>query len=346
MLRNLNVIHIAGTKGKGSTVAFARALLQAYRERTGLALKIGCYTSPHLQRVEERIQLDRPISQSRFAELLFEVYDRVVGQTPQDPRYLQFLMLMSIHAFIKERVDVAIYETHSGGEYDATNVFTNPVATGISTIGIDHVEQLGPTIENIAWHKSGIFKAGVPAFSVPQIPSVANVLKDRAVEKTVSMKVIDTSTLDIDSQALQPAIQKTNLSLALALANVFLMKKTHDSLTLQDIRRGIELFSWPGRFQIIIQGKHQWYLDGAHNVISLEQAANWFAEAINRGAHGDERTRIVVFSHLSTRDGPKLVRHLAESLKKSGMQIQHVIFSTYSRKPGSTHGKLVMSSNS
>jgi len=80
------------------------------------------------------------------------------------PRYLQLLALLSYHVFICEKVDVAIYETHLGGEYDSTNIVASPLVTAITTVAEDHMHLLGPTIEKIAWHKSGIFKSGTPAF--------------------------------------------------------------------------------------------------------------------------------------------------------------------------------------
>lgn len=86
------------------------------------------------------------------------------SETTRQPRYLQFVALLAFHTFIRENVQAAIFETHYGGEYDATNVMQNPVVTGITSLGMDHIAQLGPTIENIAWHKAGIFKSRSPAF--------------------------------------------------------------------------------------------------------------------------------------------------------------------------------------
>lgn len=190
-------------------------------------------------------------------------------------------MLISVHVFIREKIDVAIYETHHGGEYDATNFFPKPVVSGITTIGMDHVEQLGPSIQNIAWHKAGIFKHGIPAFSTPQEPAVAAVLQRRAAEKEVSLKYTDVSSaLPANAPALVVDVQRINSSLALALVDAFLKakgSKEHRSMTLQDVHLGVERFFWPGRFQHIIDGNHQWFLDGAHNELSLRKSAQWFA---------------------------------------------------------------------
>ena len=191
-------------------------------------------------------------------------------------------MLVAVHAFVREGVDVAIFETHNGGEYDATNIFSRPVATGISTIGMDHIEQLGPSMENIAWHKAGIFKSGAPAFSAPQVPRVAEVLKRRASEKDVVLNfVVVYPALTASAPALKPNVQRINASVALALTSAFLKNKALlacQDLTAQDISVGIEQFFWLGRFQQITQGSHQWFLDGAHNELSVQNAAQWFAE--------------------------------------------------------------------
>lgn len=223
-----------------------------------------------------------PISRANFTKYVFEVWDKLLSHSSGQPRYLQLLMLLSTHAFIKESVDVAIYETHCGGEYDATNVFQNPVVTGITTIGMDHIEQLGPSIENIAWHKAGIFKPGSPAFSTDQEPATAAVLQRRAAEKKVDLKFIPVDpVLPANARALKPEVQKINCSIALALANAFLKQKSPKEdccMTSDDILQGIEQFSWLGRFHQIYEGKHQWFLDGAHNELSIPLAARWFVE--------------------------------------------------------------------
>jgi len=247
------------------------------------------YTSPDLRCIRERIQInDRPIDEERFTKYFFEVWDRlflqqdIAGRKEKMPRFLQLLALLALHTFIREEVQATVYETHHGGEYDATNVIREPIVTGITSIGMDHIAQLGPTIENIAWHKAGIFKSRIPAFSAPQDPAAFAVLRARAEEKGVELKFVDTDpSLPISSQALQAPVQRLNCSLALALVRTFLERKTsignHD-LTQQDVTQGIEEFSWPGRFEIIKDGSNKWFLDGAHNELSIKQAAEWFSK--------------------------------------------------------------------
>ena len=233
--------------------------------------------------VRERIQINsQPIEKDLFTKYLFDVWNKLqTSENIPKPRYLQLLLIVAIHTFIREKVDVAVCETHHGGEYDATNVFPHPVATGITPIGMDHMAQLGPTIENIAWHKSGIFKQGAPAFSLAQEDKVAEVLRSRAKEKNVSLGFVDGETVNnSDLLDLKPAVQRQNASLALKLANALLLTRdpNRTTLTSGEIKEGVEAFTWIGRFQQIIQGNHTWFLDGAHNEMSVPYTAQWFAD--------------------------------------------------------------------
>jgi len=202
------------------------------------------------------------------------------------PRYLQLLALVAFHAFIREGVEAAVFETHHGGEYDATNVIENPVATVITPLGMDHAQQLGPTIENIAWHKSGIFKQGAQAFSAVQDEAPSAILRTRAAEKEVGIEFIgDDPTLPRDAPKLKPDIQRMNCSLALAAARCIVEKKAAVGLgpiLPTDVEKGIELFSWPGRFQVLSEVACQWFLDGAHNEMSVAKTAEWFIEMTRR----------------------------------------------------------------
>ena len=195
-------------------------------------------------------------------------------------------MLIAIHAFLAEKVDVAIFEAHSGGEFDATNVLRHPVVTGITPIGMDHVEQLGPSIENIASHKAGIMKVGSPAFSTMQVPQAAAVVEDRAVDKGVNLEFVGVSSdLPDDVPSLGPSVQKINASLALALTNTILKRNERSRpgiLSAEDIHTGALHFSWHGRFHRILLGSQAWYLDGAHNEMSIKIAADWFADSISQ----------------------------------------------------------------
>ena len=242
---------------------------------------------------------------------------------------------------------MAIYETHQGGEYDATNVIPKPVVTAITPIDEDHMHQLGPSLENVAWHKAGIFKAGAAAFSAPQQNIVATVLQQRAAEKGVTLEFVEVvSDLPADAPQLKLEVQQQNFSLARAVTNSFLRQRAPQGnalLSSLDIVQGLEAFSWPGRFQSILDGNLTWFLDGAHNKLSLGVCARWFAQT----SSNMERTltsspvynnmlipngsvcQVLVFGHYSShRDRVALLESLVSSLLQHHILIEHAIFTT------------------
>ena len=326
----LSVIHVAGTKGKGSTCAFANSFLTAHGRRAGFPRKIGLYTSPHLTRTRERIRINFvPISEELFARYFFEVWEKLSSAAVQHsrpmPGYLQILMLMSVHTFIQEKVDVAIYETHSGGEFCSTNIL-EPIVTGVTTLGLDHTDVLGPRIENIAWHKAGIFKTGIAAFSSPQEPAAAKVLQQRASERNVHLK-FTTNNLILPAKAteLEPEVQRVNASLAIALTTEFLrIQAPSASLNSQDIIAGLDQYSWPGRFELIVDGNRHWFLDVAHNEMSLKVSTDWFVRKAWMTEHS--MPSILIFSHYSFRDGAGLLSCIASSVREASLNLQHIIF--------------------
>ncbi|KAK4507519.1 hypothetical protein PRZ48_001254 [Zasmidium cellare] len=344
-ISRLNVIHVAGTKGKGSTCAFAETFLRAHGQRTGFPRKTGLYTSPHLIVPEERIRINaRPLEATMFAKYFFEMCDRLPqianefdpskDVVQRGPRYLQLFALLAFHTFIREGVDVAIFETHCGGEYDATNIVERPIVTAVTTLGMDHIDMLGPTIKNIAWHKGGICKPGAVALSAPQERHPAEVLGQRSKEKGGKIHFVQIDKrLPQNSLSLRPEVQKINASVAAAAAQAFLDRCAPEecrTLTEVDLEVGIEQFSWPGRFQTIPEKQWTWYLDAAHNDMSVKIAAKWFAEALEHAQRHPDHPAILIFSHINElRDSAELLQSLGEALKAHGAHIQHVIFSTY-----------------
>lgn len=295
-LNNLNIVHVAGTKGKGSTCAFVDSILGQYRKPQSALSKTGLFISPHLISVRERIRINsKPISEALFAKYFFEVWDRLgnstldAGAVPLGarPLYGRYLTLMSWHAFIQEGVNVAVYETGLGGQFDATNLVSKPLATGITTLGIDHVLVLGHTIEEIAWHKAGIMKHGSPAYTVPQLPAAMGVLDKVAAERQVNMKKLELDTR-LGPVRVQPdaEFQKINASLAIALAEETL-KKTRSaelskpSLPIEFID-GIEQTVFRGRCEVKSERTVTWYIDGAHTADSLRVSSEWFAAETNK----------------------------------------------------------------
>jgi dihydrofolate synthase/folylpolyglutamate synthase len=166
-------VHIAGTKGKGSTCAMVAAMVQAN------GYKVGLYSSPHLIDIRERIKINNemipPAEFARLARLL----EPIVGKVKPSPTYFDVLTAMAFRYFADEKVEIAVIETGLGGRLDSTNVLT-PEVTAITSISLDHMQQLGNTVEKIAAEKAGIFKPGVPAVTCVQDPAVERVLADTA----------------------------------------------------------------------------------------------------------------------------------------------------------------------
>ncbi|KAL2201820.1 FolC bifunctional protein [Sarocladium strictum] len=342
-LNRLNVIHVAGTKGKGSTCAYVDSILGQYRQSSGANnFRSGLFISPHLIAVRERIRIDsKPVSKELFARYFFDVWDRLAPEnhtvTESDdatvapgtrPTYARFLTLMSWHLFLQEGVDVVVYETGIGGEFDATNLVEQPVATGITTLGIDHVFALGDTIEKIAWHKAGIMKTRRPAFTVSQLPAAAEVLQRRAEERQVDLK-----TLPIDRRLTrlqvrpQADFQKGNASLAIALAETALKKlgvleqQTGETLP-QKFIDGIEKMNWRGRCEVKMEGKIKWCLDGAHTADSIKMATKWFMDE-TRDSSGP---KILIFNQQGRPEALDFLNSIHEAAKAS--PFTHAIFTT------------------
>lgn len=166
---------------------------------------------------------------------------------------------MGFHTFIREKVDAAVFEPHHGGEFDVTNVIQKPVVTGITTLGMNHANEIGLTIEDVAWHKAEIFKTGSPAFSMPQVEAgalVESVLRNRAAEKGTSLSFISTATtgesLPANGGVLNVPVQRLNCSLALELVRMFLqITESGHTMTSDDITTGVKKFSWSGRYEVI-----------------------------------------------------------------------------------------------
>jgi dihydrofolate synthase/folylpolyglutamate synthase len=269
---NYPALHVAGTNGKGSTCAFAASCLRAQGYRVGL------YTSPHLESVNERIQINsEPIRDGVFGDAILEV---LAAMPPGlDLTYFEFGTVVALHHFAQERVDVAVLETGLGGRLDATNTGRSAV-TAITPVSFDHMEYLGHTLAAIAGEKAGIIKPRVPVVVGRQEPEALAVIEKAAREQGAPLKLLGRD-FDFEPEGngkwtyrgmrtrvpnLWPGLRGPHQvqNAAVALACLELLEDAGLAITRENARAGLASTEWPGRLEEF-EGKPKVLLDGAHN---------------------------------------------------------------------------------
>ncbi|KAF4637066.1 hypothetical protein G7Y89_g1009 [Cudoniella acicularis] len=331
------VIHVAGTKGKGTTCYYCNRILVEHQRIAGNPRKIGCLTSPHQVDVRERILINNEkISKHLFSYYVRELDSKIGSlssrldlETPRTPKYPGFLSLLAIYIFILEKVDVAILETGLGGETDSTNVFPRPIATGITSIGLDHVDILGHTVEEIAWHKAGIFKRGSLAATVPQDEAVLQVLRKRAEERNVAgeLQVITDGKVLEYGVKVDPDMryQRYNAALAIFLAEAYLKSADPQFSMTGNIARSLQDVELLGKSQVLEDRENTWFVSSGHNQISLKETISWFKQSIQQSRYAVPR--VLIFN--SPRDPYPLLNVIHEGLRAdSPIELQGVIFCT------------------
>lgn len=366
----LNVIHVTGTKGKGSTCAFTESILMQYRSDSPVGqpgiLKIGLFTSPHLKSVRERIRINgSPIPEHLFTKYFFEVWDKLSNTTsdldefpdlePCDkvkPMYFKYLTVLSFHIFVSEGVNTAIYEVGVGGKYDSTNIVPQPTVTGISALGIDHVAMLGDTIESIAWNKTGIFKPNVAAYVSRQTEyDIEPYIATRATELGVSsLEFVDPLALGLIDLGLKGEFQYGNAALAVKLASRHLsqlgitgdLPNTDLSYLPNKFKMGLELTQWDGRCQKLLKPDFKdidWYVDGAHTAESIKVCTKW----INLTKFGENREKVLIFNQQGRENAVTLLKTLHQGLE---IKFDKVIFTTNITWTSGYNSELVSMNNS
>ncbi len=302
---------IAGTNGKGSTAATLASILSASGLRTGL------YTSPHLERPNERVRIDGiEIDDASFARLYFLVHDKaqqlvLENQLPQLPSYFELLTALGFLHFAESGVQLAVLEVGMGGRLDATNI-VDPLVSVITDISLDHTEWLGPTITDIAREKAGILRPGRAMVTLPQLPEANRALGEVAIAlgaRGVSavpyvpaagtvgpykLQVLATE-ITVDSPLVG---EHQHRNIALAIATAVELASAHGLLiTAANIQAGIQQTSWPGRLERFERSGRVWILDVAHN-----PAGAWALRSGLRNLLRDDCPRTLIFSCL--RDKP------------------------------------------
>jgi dihydrofolate synthase/folylpolyglutamate synthase len=311
------LIHVAGTNGKCSTIAFMKAIL----EQTGL--KVHVYTSPHLLRVNERILLaGKEITDADLLSLAAQL--RPTAQRCQ-LSWFEFLTLIAFQAFTDTPADALLLEAGLGGQFDATNVVLQPLATVFTPISYDHLDYLGPTLSDIARAKSGIIKPHVPIFSSHQRSEVSDVLLGQAQKKESDFFHENAhwsyeehpeewhfhtphQVLRLPfSQGLLGAHQLQNAALAVATLKSLSIFEISDLA----IQEGVKSAAWLGRLTKIStstflgsfpKGSEFWF-DGAHNPAAAKALFHFFNQR-------KDKPLIVMCGLLKSKDGKAFIKNL------------------------------------
>jgi len=313
------VIHVAGTNGKGSTIAFLRAALEA----TGL--RVHCYTSPHLLRFNERIVLAGRVIDDEYLETLLDEVTAVNGELPLT--FFEITTALAFTAFARIPADIVLLETGLGGRLDCTNVIERPLATIITAIGMDHAEYLGTTLPAIAKEKAGIMKEGIPCIIAPQDSAeIENVFKHHAAQLSVPLYLHDHAwqvtadeadltltigryTLIVPRPGLVGAHQIRNAGTALAGLRII----PGLDIPEQALAKAMQSAYWPGRLHFLpLASKNnvEVWLDGGHN----EQAARALADQAVHWAATSPKPLHLILGMMQTKTPMSFIKPLAPYL--------------------------------
>jgi len=289
--------HIAGTNGKGSTAAMLESILRCAGFRTGLN------TSPHLERINERIRInDQEISDDSFAKIFTRIHVLIEelladGKLRAHPTYFECVTTMAFESFARERVEFGVFEVGLGGRLDATNIL-HPVISIITRVDFDHENFLGHSLREIAAEKAGILKPAVPVVLAGQHPEAREVILARA--KDLQCPVIEPASLfHVEEESLQGGLMRARVTeiasgtvfdLAPSLPGRFQLQNALNALAaarfLQSrgfrisddtITQGIANTVWPGRLEKL-RSHPEIYLDGAHNPSAARELVAFLEE--------------------------------------------------------------------
>jgi dihydrofolate synthase/folylpolyglutamate synthase len=320
------VIHVAGTNGKGSTIAFMRAILEA----AGLAVHV--YTSPHLVRFHERIRLGalgggRYVDEDRLVRALQRCEAVNAGQPIT---VFEITTAAALLLFAETPADVLLLEVGLGGRFDATNIIAQPAAAVVTSIGYDHAEYLGDTIEKVAFEKAGIFKRGCPAVIAPQDYEAADAVLRREAETRGASPLLvgaqdfsvheergrlvyqdEDGLLDLPPPRLAGRHQFTNAGTAIAA----LRAAGFGNFETAAFEKGVARAEWPGRLQRLAKGRLaalapegcELWLDGGHNFDGGRVLSAAMADMSERG----DAPLVLIAGMLSTKDSDGFFKNFA-----------------------------------
>lgn len=317
----VKAVHVAGTKGKGSTCAMLESMLRA------CGYTVGLYSSPHLVDLRERITINGDlITQSDFTELIRQVKTAVDKADGDNPNFFEILTAAAICHFANQAVDVAVFETGLGGRLDATNVLT-PLVCGITQVSLDHTDILGKDLASIAREKGGIFKKNVPAISCEQAPEAAAALRDVAEKAGTPLHFtgediefsyrfeanrelgphtrVCLSTDDRNYEHLPVPLRGEHQALNCGLALALLDQLRRSGFTIPEAKVVVGLANTvlPGRMELT-WNEPRILLDGAHNAASMAA----LIKAI--GAHVPYDSLVMIFGCAQDKDVSGMLRQI------------------------------------
>lgn len=283
--KNLKLIHIAGTNGKGSTTSMITEILM------GAGYKVGMYTSPFIEEFEERIQINRNnIPKEILATLMDEIkiaVDKVIEDGYNHPTEFEIITVLMLLYFKKENIDFGVIEVGLGGTLDSTNVIT-PILQVIASISFDHTNLLGNTLEEIAGEKAGIIKKEIPTVIYPQQEEALKVIKNKCLEMGSDLYIANNENLKFENvvnrdkpyqllkynneiDILLPLLgehQIINLSVAMKAIEVLNNRNITD-ISVGSIVKSIKNVTWKGRLEVLSNNPYV-VIDGAHNIQGIE----------------------------------------------------------------------------
>ena len=308
------IIHVTGTNGKGSTIAFMRELFVAHGKT------VGTFTSPHIVSIHDRICINgEPISDTDFIRLADKVkaMEQRLLETHDQLSFFELLTLIALLYFKEQKVDLVLLEVGIGGLLDTTNVVTGEIAI-ITSIGLDHQETLGDSLEAIAEQKAGIFKLGKSAVIANLAPEAQIVCQKISEDLGVTLYQADKDFSFKEGQfssslaelrqlklGLEGVYQEENAALALQTFLLF-MTQRGEKLNEEVIRLALKTTRWAGRLEAITE---HIYLDGAHNLPALERLVEFIQEKIQQGYQPQ-----ILFGALKRKDYSGMLTYLTEHL--------------------------------
>ena len=346
--KEFEVIHVAGTNGKGSVCFYLDTLLGQEGK------SVGRFTSPHLERINERMMINgEEIGDEHFLEAFRQVLKvveaRVAEGTPH-PTFFEFIFGMALLAFKEAKVETVVLETGLGGRLDATNAVEHPIATVITSIGYDHMKQLGNTLGQIAYEKAGIIKEGVPLVFASTTEESDHVIKARAKalhSPTLMVQSKDIQRVKMENNGIAFSIKRDyygkglwtlrnggiyqpyNALLALETMRILYGKKVTIEATEKDVleteafshiqlgeeqvkvwRQALATLVWQGRMEEIRPGV---ILDGAHNL----NAVTGFVESISH----ESSYKTIIFGAVADKDVESMVRALTGGLEEASVKM-------------------------